>query len=108
VEQLPASLLAADVLVVTQKPETRGLLWPSKLALVATLARPILWVGPTDGAIARDLATLPQAGIFAPGDATAIAQWLSEIVLEPRCLTRDPATIRAVALRQWVDLVGGG
>ncbi len=55
-EQLPASLLAADVLIVTQKPETCGLLWPSKLALVTALPRPILWVGPTDRAIARDLA----------------------------------------------------
>jgi glycosyltransferase involved in cell wall biosynthesis len=107
VEQLSASLLAADVLVVTQKPETRGLLWPSKLALVTTLARPILWVGPTDGAIARDLATLPQSGIFAPGDAASIAKWLTEISLQPMCLTRDPVTIRAAALRQWVDLVSG-
>ena len=37
--ELPASLLAAEVLVVTQRPETCGLLWPSKLAL-ASLAAP--------------------------------------------------------------------
>ena len=77
-EELPASLLAADVLIVTQKPETCGLLWPSKLALVTTLPRPILWVGPADRAIARDLALLPQAGIFAPGDAAGVAKWLME------------------------------
>jgi len=104
-DQLPASLLAADVLVVTQKPEARGLLWPSKLALVTSLPRPILWVGPTGGAIARDLARLPQAGLFAPGEAAGIAKWLAEAALKPECLLRDPVAIRAAALRQWLDLV---
>ena len=105
-DQLPASLLAADVLVVTQKPETCGLLWPSKLALVTSLPRPILWVGPTDRAVARDLAGLPQAGIFAPGDAAGIAKWLAEAALKPGCLFRDPVAIRAASLRQWVEMVG--
>jgi hypothetical protein len=105
-DQLPRSLLAADVLIVTQKPETCGLLWPSKLALVAALPRPILWVGPTDRAIARDLATLPQAGIFSPGDAAAIATWLRTRSPEPVTSLRDPAAIRAAGLRQWVEMIG--
>ena len=107
-DQLPASLLAADVLVVTQKPETCGLLWPSKLALVTSLPRAILWVGPTDRAIARDLARLPQAGIFAPGDAAGIVKWLSEAALNcPNCLPRDPVAIRAASLRQWMEIIVG-
>jgi hypothetical protein len=105
--QLPASLLAADALVVTQKPETCGLLWPSKLALVTSLPRPILWVGPVDRAIARDLATLPQAGIFAPGDAAGIARWLSETALTRECEPRDPAAIREAGLRAWLEIVTG-
>jgi hypothetical protein len=104
-EQLPASLMAADVLIVTQKPETCGLLWPSKLALVTALPRPILWVGPADRAIARDLAALPQAGIFRPGDAAGIARWLGESALGAGCQPRDPAAIRADALGQWVEMV---
>lgn len=107
-DQLPASLLAADVLVATQKPETCGLLWPSKLALAASLPRPILWVGPTDRAIARDLSTLPGNGIFAPGDAQGVAKWLAESGLNPRTVTRDPAAIRTAALAKWVDLVTAG
>lgn len=102
-DQLPASLLAADVLVVTQKPETSGLLWPSKLALVTSLPRRILWVGPTDRAIARDLATLPQAGLFAPGDAAGIAQWLSGP--QTVCTVRDPVAIRAASLREWLEII---
>ncbi len=106
--ELPASLLAADVLVVTQKPETRGLLWPSKLALATSLPRPILWVGPTDRAIARDLAGLPQAGIFRPGDGAGIAKWLADAGSgSGELVLRDPVAIRAASLRQWVDLVSG-
>lgn len=76
--ELPASLLAANVLAVTQRPEVRGLLWPSKLGLVMSLPRSILWVGPTDGAIALTLRSLPHAGVFAPGQAGKIAAWLLE------------------------------
>jgi glycosyltransferase involved in cell wall biosynthesis len=104
-DQLPASLLAADVLVVTQKPETCGLLWPSKLALACSLPRPILWVGPKDRAIARDLAALPQAGIFTPGDAAGIVKWLSGAVSKREMVLRDPVAIRASSLAEWVAML---
>jgi colanic acid biosynthesis glycosyl transferase WcaI len=106
-DQLPASLLDADVLVVTQKPETCGLLWPSKLALVTSLPRTILWVGPIDRAIAGDLGSLPQAGVFLPGDAAGIARWLADADPARPVLLRDPVAIRAASLQQWVDIVGG-
>jgi hypothetical protein len=106
-DQLPASLLDADVLIVTQKPETCGLLWPSKLALVTSLPRPILWVGPVDRAIARDLARLPQAGIFRPGDAEGISRWLVDAGTRGGVVIRDPVAVRAEGLRQWVELVSG-
>ena len=105
--ELPASLLAADVLVVTQKPETCGLLWPSKLALAASLPGSILWVGPTDRAIARDLAGLAGTGIFAPNDAEGVAKWLGRGVKSAGAF-RDPVAIRAAGLREWVKIVGGG
>jgi hypothetical protein len=106
-DQLPASLLAADVLVVTQKPETCGLLWPSKLALATSLPRPLLWVGPTDRAIARDLAALPGAGIFAPGDADGVAKWLADNGLTKYEVALDPAAIRGAGIREWVGIVEG-
>jgi colanic acid biosynthesis glycosyl transferase WcaI len=107
-EELPASLLKAAVLVVTQKPETQGLLWPSKLALVKTLPRRILWIGPTDGAIGRELGALPQAGIFQPGDAAAVAQWLGgqdvEIVIQSAAI-QDPDLVRREGLKQWLGII---
>jgi hypothetical protein len=74
--ELPTSLLRCHALVVTQLPAAQGLLWPSKLGLVMSLPRPIVWVGPTDGAIARVLRELPHAGLFAPGSAANLADWL--------------------------------
>lgn len=77
--ELVSSLLHADVLVATQKPETKGLLWPSKLALLKQIERPILWVGPLDGRIAQMLRKeRPDAGIFAPGDVHGVTHWLRE------------------------------
>ena len=109
--ELPAALLEADVLVVTQKPVTQGLLWPSKLALVTSLPRTALWVGPRDGAIARWLAKQPghgAAGVFAPGDAEGVAKW---ILGEGRGMegeAGDPAAVRAEGVRRWVEIIEGG
>lgn len=76
-ETLISSLLDADVLVATQKPETRGLLWPSKLSLLLTLPRPVAWVGPLEGEISRYLnRTTHGHGTFAPGDSRGMASWL--------------------------------
>ena len=73
---LPESLRRCHALAVTQLPASQGLLWPSKLGLAMSLPRPIVWIGPTGGAIACELRALPRAGIFAPGQAREAAEWL--------------------------------
>lgn len=83
---LIANLLGARLLVVTQRPETRGLLWPSKLAALEKLPRPILFVGPPDGAIARRLQARGNAGVFAPGAAEAVAGWIEAQYLHARAM----------------------
>lgn len=86
---LISTLLQADVVIATQKPETRGLLWPSKLAVLKSLGRPLLWIGPLDGDIARLLREeCPDAAVFSPGDAAGVAAWLQgrvagRIALDP-------------------------
>lgn len=76
-EDLPGLLLRSEVLVATQRPAVRGLLWPSKLALMLALPRPILFIGPAEGAIASELRGLSHAGVFAPGDAEGVARWIA-------------------------------
>lgn len=105
--ELPASLLRARVLVVTQLPSTQGLLWPSKLGLILSLGRPILWVGPTEGAITRLLQEHPHAGIFALGEGARIAEWLLARREESCEVARaiDPAEHRQAALASWKTLL---
>jgi colanic acid biosynthesis glycosyl transferase WcaI len=77
--EIVGSLLAAHVMIVTQKPATQGLLWPSKLGLVMALPRPIVFVGPKEGAIARDLIETNRAGIFGPGEHDGLAREIERL-----------------------------
>ena len=106
-QELVSSLLEHDVLIVTQRPETRGLLWPSKLGLVTALPRSILFIGPTDGAIAAELGKYAQAGVFAPGDQAGVATWLQAQIAGPTgCMAiADPLQHRAEALAAWMRLI---
>jgi colanic acid biosynthesis glycosyl transferase WcaI len=109
-DSLVPSLLAHDVLAVTQRPETQGMLWPSKLGLITALPRPILFIGPTTGAIADDLRRLPQAGVFEPGDAAGVAQWLQTHRSNPSIPPQlaAPAAHRTQAIAEWVRLIERG
>jgi colanic acid biosynthesis glycosyl transferase WcaI len=103
--ELCASLLRAHCLVVTELPEVKGLLWPSKLALILGLPRLILFIGPKDGAIATLLRKEPHAGVFAPGDFAAVAHWIdaqrsAPDVLSQACVT-DVRAHRERSLAWW-------
>ena len=81
------------------------MLWPSKLGLLLTLPLPLLWVGPRDGSTARHLSARPHTGVFAPGQAGEIADWLLALRKQtPQFAAADlldaPAQ-RREALAQW-------
>jgi hypothetical protein len=108
-EELKASLLEANCCVVSQKPSVQGMLWPSKLSLLLTLPRPLLWIGPCQGAIAAELEKIPWAGVFSPGQEHEIAEWILAA-----CASGGPERIeplyraeeqRALALQCWGGLV---
>jgi colanic acid biosynthesis glycosyl transferase WcaI len=75
-EQILDSLFAADVVVATQRQATLGLLWPSKLAVLNYLPRPLLWIGPKAGNIARSLAKGSPVGVFESHQTEEIATWI--------------------------------
>lgn len=89
-EDLVPSLLAADCLIATQRPETSGCLWPSKLALALQLERPLVWVGAPDGAVGRRLSSEGHF-CFAPGDATGLAAGIADLASGSRVNPRWPA-----------------
>lgn len=105
-EELRTALLRGHALVATQRPEVQGLLWPSKLALMRSLARPVAFVGPVGGAIAAELRAYPHAASFAPGDAAGLAGWI-----EMRRsgggygIPADPRRERQEAIEVWRELV---
>jgi colanic acid biosynthesis glycosyl transferase WcaI len=93
-EELVPSLLAADCLLVTQRPETNGCLWPSKLALVRLLERPVVWVGETGGGIARQLREEGHHS-FAPGESALLAEAMKSLLSQKaERPAPDPARIR--------------
>jgi hypothetical protein len=85
------------------------MLWPSKLSIVLSLPRPLLWVGPQDGATARQLCTRPHTGVFVPGQASDIAEWLLALRNEqPRFAATDlfdAQAQRCEALAAWCALI---
>jgi glycosyltransferase involved in cell wall biosynthesis len=97
-EELPRTLLRARVLVVTQAPVTRGMLWPSKLALLEQTGCHLLFVGPPDGAIAARLRSAGH-GVFAPGEAEEVAAWLEKKMDEPSGVPADELRKRVAAAR---------
>ncbi len=80
--QLAAALAAADAHLVTLRPSFSRLVYPSKLAGVLAAGRPVLFVGPPEGEIARLLAH-EQCGVAVdPVEGTrladAVGQWYAE------------------------------
>ena len=101
------SLLQAHVLVATQRPEVQGLVWPSKLAVMKMLPRAVAWVGPLNGAIARDLQSPGSLnGIFAPGDAAGLAAWLRAHEASFRDSMAEPWMAESLK-KPWLEHVEG-
>ena len=72
--QLAAALAAADAQLVTLKSNFARLVYPSKLAGVLAAGRPVLFVGPPNGEIAR-LLTHEKCGVaLAPGEGARLAE----------------------------------
>lgn len=102
-----ASLLEADVLVATQRPETHGLLWPSKLSLLRHLNRPLLWIGP-DNTVVDELVALGRATKFGADQSDEIANWLTQksTTVQKSGFNHDEAAeLREQALSKWIDFV---
>ena len=113
------SLLAADALVATQRPETAGCLWPSKLALAVLVGRPILWVGSEDGGIAQWLRQQGHHAV-APGESQSLAREVAALASNTRPAITADGTALADRIAQarkagiervagWIgETVGGG
>ncbi len=88
--QLAAALALGDVHLVTLLPGCERYVFPSKLAGVAAVGRPVVFIGPRDSELAR-LVTAPHRKFgyaFERADTTAIAAALRTLAHDAAACTR--------------------
>jgi glycosyltransferase involved in cell wall biosynthesis len=91
-ERLSESLSASDAHLVTLLPSLEGLIVPSKFYGVLAVARPVLFVGSSDGEVARIIRTYDCGIVIEPGDGEGLARCIRE-------LARDRDRARAMGQR---------
>jgi hypothetical protein len=79
-EELAAFLGAADLHLVSIRPDLAGLLVPSKIYGILAAGRPVLHVGPDEAEAARLLSESGAGLSFQSGDATGLARTVRELI----------------------------
>jgi colanic acid biosynthesis glycosyl transferase WcaI len=114
-ERLADNLAAADVHLVSLLPTVEGLIVPSKYYGIMAAGRPAIFIGSTDGELAREICSADTGAVFVPGDCAGLAHALRELRADPARLARLSANARARALERyssqraleaWVTLLG--
>ena len=82
-EDLALSLSAADVHLVSLRPEMEGLVVPSKIYGIAAAGRPAIFIGDADGEIARVIARYDFGRTVAQGDGPGLARAILEFAGQP-------------------------
>jgi glycosyltransferase involved in cell wall biosynthesis len=82
-DDLARSLSAGDVHVVTQRPETLGLLEPSKFYGAMAVGRPVLYLGPAGSEVGRTIQDEAAGEVVAPGDLAGAQAALERLLAEP-------------------------
>lgn len=78
-ERLNESLSAADAHLVTLLPSLEGLIVPSKFYGVLAVARPVLFVGSSDGELARIIRRHDCGIVIEPDDGEGLARCIREL-----------------------------
>lgn len=113
-EQLSQSLSAADVHLVSLRPELEGLIVPSKFYGIAAAGRPSIFIGDGSGEIAGLLREHDCGVTVAQGDGKALADailWFAANPQRARAMgerARSAALVHfslSVALRDWLKLL---
>ena len=87
-ELLAQSLSAADVHLVSLRPELEGLIVPSKFYGIAAAGRPAIFIGDTDGEIARLIRRHECGRTVALGDGAGLAQTIIDLAADPAACQR--------------------
>lgn len=82
-ERLAESLCAADVHLVSLRPELEGLIQPSKVYGVMAAGRPTIFIGDPDGETARLLVEHDCGRVVAEGDCEGLAAAVTSLAEHP-------------------------
>jgi glycosyltransferase involved in cell wall biosynthesis len=113
-DRLAESLSAADVHLVSLRPELEGLIVPSKLYGIAAAGRPTIFVGDERGEIARLVAHHECGRTVAAGDGAALAHTILDLAANPglcRSMGQrarqafDAELDKPMALARWQELL---
>ena len=118
-ELLAQSLSAADLHLVSLRPELEGLIVPSKFYGIAAAGRPAIFIGDTDGEIARLIRRHACGRTVAVGDGAGLAQTIIDLAADPAACQRMGVRARQafevdfdkpIAIARWGEVlheVGG-
>jgi glycosyltransferase involved in cell wall biosynthesis len=98
---LGVSLSIGDVHLITQKPETLGLIVPSKLYGVMAVGRPVVYVGPKESEVALTLKDCKAGLTVAPGDVDGLERALAAYLDNPDMASSAGMAGRAYAKREF-------
>ena len=100
-EELPASLAACDVHLVSLLPAFEGLVVPSKFYAIAAAARPVVFIGERQGELARLIDRHGLGIAVASGDGAGLAAALLRLRDRPGERRAMGERARAVFEREW-------
>jgi len=100
-EELARSLSAADVHLVSLRPELEGLIVPSKIYGTAAAGRPVIFIGDKNGEIAQLLASNDFGVTIAQGDGAALAAEIIKLATDRTLAERLGANARSAAERSF-------
>ena len=113
-DMLSQSLSAADVHLVSLRPELEGLIVPSKFFGIAAVGRPTIFIGDADGEIARLIAHHDCGVTVASGDGAALASAVHDFAEHPDRAAQSGKNARiafegtfqqSIAIKQWQHLL---
>jgi glycosyltransferase involved in cell wall biosynthesis len=113
-ERLAESLSAADVHLISLRPELEGLIVPSKFYGIAAAGRATIFIGDADGEIARALRRDNAGLCVAQGNGMSLAEAVLALATEPhRCWSMgenaraafDRDYDKALAIEKWRLLI---
>lgn len=113
-EKLSDSMAAADLHLVSLRPELEGHIVPSKFYGIAAAARPMAFIGDEDGELARLIKQYACGFSVKQGSAALLAERILQLAADDESCQRygeaarqllDHQFSRAYAHRQWHDLL---